>query len=178
MTSEELSAMWKELRPQIGNFMCRLDNEVKFLEVHHDEYVTKEDHQLGCDQFYDAGINVGRNSCESDYKWCIHRFYDMEESELFKLFGEDCPMDVLRIFSIDRILEVLTDYFDKQKQIEEEAARDAAKHQIDEWKTHNQVRLVDEYKHKSHVLHEEYIKKLRDIGLDEDGLPLKEDQDE
>ena len=174
MTSEELSAMWKELRPQIGNFMCRLDNEVKFIEVHHDEYVTKEDHQLGCDQFYDADINAGRNSCESDYQWCIHRFYDMEESELFKLFGEDCPMDVLRIFSIDHILDVLTDYFDKQKQIEEEAARDAAKHEIDEWHNRNISILVNDYKHKSHVLHEEYIKKLRDIGLDEDGLPFKE----
>lgn len=174
MTSEELSAMWKELRPQIGNFICRLDNEVKFIEVHHDEYVTKEDHQLGCDEFYDAGINSGRNSRDSDYKWCIHRLYDLEENELFKLFGEDCPMDVLRNFAIDHILYVLTDYFDKQKQIEEEAARDAAKHEIDEWQTRNQIRLVDEYKHKSHVLHEEYIKKLRDIGLDEDGLPFKE----
>lgn len=171
MTSEELSSRWKELRPQIGNFMCMLDNEVRFIEVHHDEYVTKEEHELKCDEFYD----LGKSSREAEYKWCINRLYNLEENELFELFGEDCPMDVLRIFSIDHILGILTDYFDKQKQIEEEAARDAAKHEIDEWRTRNLVRLVDEYKHKSHVLCEEYTKKLRDIGLDEDGQPLKED---
>ena len=177
MTSEELSAMWKELRPQIGNFMCRLDNEVKFLEVHHDEYVTKEEHQRECYEYYNAGIEVGRNIRESDYTRCIYRLCGLGESELFKLFEEDCPMDVLRIFSVDHILDTLTDYFDKQKQIEEEAARDAAKHAIDEWQKHNQVILANDYKNKSLVLHEEYVKKLRDIGLDEDGLPLKEDNE-
>lgn len=166
MTSEELSAMWKELRPQIGNFMCRLDNEVKFIEVHHDEYVTKEDHQQECDESYDAGIEVGRNSRESDYEFCIHKLCDLDAETLVDLFDYEWPMDILRLRDIDEIIRILTDYFYKQQQ--------TAKHEIDEWQTRNQLRLVDEYKHKSHVLHEEYIKKLRDIGLDEDGQPFKE----
>lgn len=129
MTSEELSAMWKELRPQIGKFMCRLDNEVKFIEVHHDEYVTKEDHQRECDEYHDYGIEVGKSYRQSGYTWAIRQLDMMKEDELVNLFGTDCPFDVLKMNDIDEILKKICDHIEQ----EEEAEREAAKRKIDEW---------------------------------------------
>lgn len=162
MTAEELSAMWRELRPQIGNFMCRLDNEVKFIEIHHDEYVTKEEHERKCDECYDAGIDIGRYSRELDYIFVIYQLNKMEENELVELFGTDCPLDVLKMSCVNGIEEILDKIYDHvtQKEVAEgwrkimnycandvaamkeaarrmlaaaEAERESAKSELDEW---------------------------------------------
>lgn len=125
MTAEELNAMWRELRPQIGNFMCRLDNEVRFIEVHHGAYVTKEEYERKCDECYDAGIDIGRKSRELDYVWLIYQLDEMKEDELVKLFGTDCPFDVLKMSWTNGIEEILDKIYDHatQKEVAEEWQR-------------------------------------------------------
>ncbi len=174
MTSEELNAMWKELRPKIGNFMCRLDNEVKFIEVHHDEYVAKEDYERECDEYYDAGIEIGRNSRESDYFWAIRQLDNMKEDELVNLFGTDCPLDVLRMNGIDEILKKICDHFAQ----EEEAEREAAKRKIDKWyKDHLEeikqaeaphVEELEKLAIKRTFLEAQFNKRKRALGLEDD----------
>lgn len=125
MTAEELSAMWKELRPQIGNFMCQLDSEVRFIQDRHDTYVTKEEHERKCDECYDAGIDIGRKSRELDYGWLIYQLDEMKEDELVKLFGTDCPFDVLKMSWTNGIEEILDKIYDHatQKEVAEEWQR-------------------------------------------------------
>lgn len=130
MTAEELSAMWRELRPQIGNFMCRLDSEVRFIQDRHDTYVTKEEHERKCDECYDAGIDIGRHSCEIKYIYAIHQLDKMKEDELVELFGTDCPLDVLKMNGINEILDKICDHV---VQAAAEIKRELAKRELDEW---------------------------------------------
>lgn len=123
MTAEELNAMWRELRPQIGNFMCRLDSEVRFIQDRHDAYVTKEEHERKCDKCYDAGIDIGRKSRELDYGRLIYQLDEMKEDELVELFGTDCPFDVLKMSWTNGIEEILDKIYDHATQKEAAEAR-------------------------------------------------------
>lgn len=108
MTAEEIREMWKELRPQIGKFICQMDNEVKFLEAHQEEFVTAEKHQEDCVYFFDQGFNAGKGVVKELYNFYIRKLSALSESELMNLFGMECPMDVLLKKSIDEIQDTLS----------------------------------------------------------------------
>lgn len=108
MTAEEIREMWKELRPQIGKFICQMDNEVKFLEVHQDEFVTAEKHREDCVYFFDQGFKAGNAVVKEQYDVYIRKLSALSGSELMTLFGMDYPMDVLLKKSIDEIIDTLS----------------------------------------------------------------------
>ncbi len=150
---------WKDLRSQIGNFVCKMDNALDVIENHADKFISLDEHAKECDRIYDASVEWGKDIIKEAYERAINNLYGLDIDVMRDLFDYDDMDDVLRYFRIESISERLDKYFEQQEQIQKEAARDAADHEINEW-----------FRKRSNEIVEEYTKRKRDIGVQVDRI--------
>ena len=110
----EISTEWKELRPKIGNFICRMDGINARVDAKLKELQEKEEQQAELqaqiDEAYNKGLEDARNA--------VLQLYENENWK--EIFGSYYNSDILESHSMVEIIEKLNQLkAEKEKQAKE-----------------------------------------------------------
>ena len=94
-----ISATWKELRPQIGNLISRMDSENCHIDAKLKELQEKEDRQADLQEQIDKAYNKGLE----DARNAVLQLYENENWK--EIFGSYYNFNILKDHSMAEIIE-------------------------------------------------------------------------